>query len=156
MKSSDLESYIAILLLLSYLRLNSTLLSSSTCITWTQENVLMYLDGEFYSNFLTVFISSISCSSFTTLTSCFLLEQQVQFAVSHSKVVSWLQRVQVRICSQFRIYAVRNKLLYINQQFTLALLLYMPAQDSKSESGYLVKQVCKQTCYGSHKNSKCK
>jgi hypothetical protein len=58
------------------------------CITWTQEDVLLYLGDEFYSNFLTVFISSISCSSFTTLTSWSLLEQQVQFAVSHSKAVS--------------------------------------------------------------------
>jgi len=87
MKSSDLERYVAMLLFLSYLSLNIMLLSSSTCITWTQEETLMSLGGEFYSNFLTVFISSISCSSFTTLTSWSLLEQHVQFAVSHSKAV---------------------------------------------------------------------
>jgi len=58
--------------------------------------LITYLNGEFYSNFLTVSISCISCSFFTTLTSWSFLEQQVQFAVSHSTTASWLQRIQVQ------------------------------------------------------------
>jgi hypothetical protein len=41
-----------------------------------------------YSNFLTVVISSIVCLSVTRLTSWSFLEQQRQFAVSHSTVPS--------------------------------------------------------------------
>ena len=45
----------------------------------------------------------------------------------------------------------------MNEEALEVITIVFPStHDSKSESGYLVKQVCKQTCYGSHKNSKCK
>ena len=70
-----------------------TVLDAHVCIL---QEPITYLNGEFYSNFLTVSISCISCSFFTTLTSWSFLEQQVQFAVSHSTTASWLQRIQAQ------------------------------------------------------------
>ena len=83
-----------------------TVLDAHVCIL---QEPITYLNGEFYSNFLTVSISCISCSFFTTLTSWSFLEQQVPIRslTFYNCLVVTANTSTSHICSQFRIRTLR-------------------------------------------------